>query len=123
LLLRLEQRIVVDGDGARKWRTTDAAELFYNDCKPADARRAAERLRAQDSTIFAEPAPSTPPVAVPTRYVVCSQDLALSRDWALRTAREQFDATIEEFDSSHSPFWSRPADLAELLIHGADEIR
>ena len=46
---------------------------------------------------------------------VCSQDRAVSRDWAIRTAREQFDATIEEFDASHSPFWSRPADLAELL--------
>jgi hypothetical protein len=56
-----------------------------------------------------------PPAAVPIRYVLCSQDRAISRDWAIRTAREQFDATIEEFDASHSPFWSRPADLAELL--------
>ena len=70
-------------------------------------------------TVFNETSPLDPPPAVPTRYILCSQDRAISRDWAIRTAREQFDATIEEFDASHSPFWSRPADFVELLA-GSD---
>jgi len=109
------ERILVDAQGNSSWRTEDAAELFYNDCEPADAARAAQRLRAQNMTIVTETAPLAPPEVVPTRYVLCSQDRAIGRDWAIRTAREQFDATIEEFDASHSPFWSRPADFVELL--------
>lgn len=108
-------RIRVDTQANSIWRMEDAAQLFYNDCEPADAASAAQQLRAQGMTIFTERAPLAPPAAVPTRYVVCSQDRAISRDWAIQTAREQFNATIEEFDASHSPFWSRPADLADLL--------
>jgi hypothetical protein len=88
LLLELELGMIVDAHGNSHWRVADGARLFYNDCEPA---------------------------AVPTRYVLCSQDRAISRDWAVRTTREQFDATIEEFDASHPPFWSRPGDFADLL--------
>jgi pimeloyl-ACP methyl ester carboxylesterase len=108
-------RILIDAQGNSSWRAQDAAELFYNDCEPADAASASQRLRAQDMTIFTETAPLTPPEVVPTRYVLCSQDRAIGRDWAIRTAREQFNATLEEFNASHSPFWSRPADLVDLL--------
>lgn len=108
-------RCVVDERGYWTWQTEDAAEVFYNDCEPADAVRAAQRLRAQDMTVFGDMPPLVSPTAVPTRYVLCSQDYAISRDWAIPTAQEQFDATIQEFDASHSPFWSRPADFAEVL--------
>jgi pimeloyl-ACP methyl ester carboxylesterase len=114
-LRKLEPRLLVDAHGDWMFRTVDAAKLFYNDCEPADAAAAAQRLRPQDMTFLNEAAPWAPPAAVPTRYVLCSRDRAVSRDWAIRMAREQFDATIVEFDASHSPFWSRPADFAELL--------
>ncbi len=109
-------RCIVDAQGYWTWRTDDAAKVFYNDCEPIDAVRAAQRLHAQDMTVFGDMPPSVSRDAVPTRYVLCSQDYAISRDWAIPTAQEQFDATIEEFDASHSPFWSRPADFAKLLI-------
>jgi pimeloyl-ACP methyl ester carboxylesterase len=117
LFRALMRRILVDERGTWTWRMADAAKLFYNDCEPADAIGAAQRLRLQAVTIFTETSPPAPP-AVPTRYVVCSQDRAVSRGWAIRTAREQFDAIIVVFDASHSPFWSRPADLAGLLTNG-----
>jgi hypothetical protein len=113
--LRHEAGIHLDAQGNSVWRTADAAEVFYHDCAPDDAADAARRLGAENLSVFSEPAPSLAPAAVPTRYVVCTQDRAVSRDWAIRTAREQFDATIEEFDASHSPFWSRPSDLVDLL--------
>ena len=74
-------------------------------------------------TIVTETAPLSPSEAVPTRYVLCSQDRAISRDWAIRTAYEQFDATIEEFDASQSPFWSRPVALADLLTENGAATR
>jgi pimeloyl-ACP methyl ester carboxylesterase len=115
LLLELKLGMIVDAQGNSHWRVADVARLFYNDCEPADAADAAQRLRGQDMTIFTETEPLVPPAAMPTRYLLCSQDRAISRDWAVRTAREQFDATIEEFDASHSPFWSRPRRVADLL--------
>jgi hypothetical protein len=74
------------------WRTKDAAELFYNDCVPADAASAAHRLRAQDMTIFTETAPLAPPEVVPTRYICVGrigQYLAMGHPNRSRTVRRQ----------------------------------
>ncbi|OBA90656.1 hypothetical protein A5662_22630 [Mycobacteriaceae bacterium 1482268.1] len=113
--LSLEPRVIADDEGNWTMPPDCAVRLFYNDCEPADAESAVRRMRTQETAVFTEAAPVEPPAAVPTRYVLCTRDQALSRDWAIRTARERFDAIVEEFDASHSPFWSRPADLAELL--------
>jgi pimeloyl-ACP methyl ester carboxylesterase len=115
--LERELRIVSDESGALVWPSADAADLFYNDCKSVDAELATQRLSPQDLTIFTECAPARETPLVPTRYVLCRQDRAISPRWATNTAREQFNARIEEFDASHSPFWSRPADFAGLLIN------
>jgi pimeloyl-ACP methyl ester carboxylesterase len=113
--LEREPHLLTDEDGAVFWRSDDAVEVFYNDCKPVDAQRATQRLRSQDLTIFTECAPIPETSSIPTRYVLCSRDRAISPEWARHTAHEQFNAQIEEFDASHSPFWSRPADFAALL--------
>jgi pimeloyl-ACP methyl ester carboxylesterase len=114
-------RCVVDSMGNWFWRTDDAASAFYNDCERADAIDAARRMRPQDMTVFTEMPPLVSKVEVPTRYILCTQDHAVSRDWAIPTAREQFDATVEEFDAAHSPFWSRPVDFTKLLIGGGHD--
>lgn len=116
--LERESHILTDEVGALSWRATDAAELFYNDCKPADAALATQRLSPQHLTIFNECAPARESSLIPTRYVVCSQDRVVSPEWAKRTAHLQFNARIEEFDAAHSPFWSRPDDFAALLSNG-----
>jgi hypothetical protein len=46
---------------------------------------------------------------------VCTLDRAVSVDWAVAAAVERFDASIVRIDSGHSPFWSRPSELADLL--------
>lgn len=61
---------------------------------------------------------SPPSGRPPTRYIWCTEDRAVSHDWACKTATDRFDARIIEFESSHSPFLSRPAALAELLTSG-----
>src|ERR1700727_1566532 len=108
--LEREPRIRTDENGALVWCSADAADVFYNDCNAIDAELAAQRLSPQDLTIFTECAPARETPSVPTCYVLCRQDRVISPPWARHTAREQFGARIEEFDASHSPFWSRPAD-------------
>ena len=40
----------------------------------------------------------------------------LGNDWARTVARDRLGATLVELPGSHSPFLSRPADLAEILL-------
>jgi pimeloyl-ACP methyl ester carboxylesterase len=114
--LEREPCILTDDYGALVWQSADATDVFYHDCKSVDAELATQRLSPQDMTIFTECAPAVDSPLVPTRYILCRRDRVISRHWATHTAREQFSARIEEFDASHSPFWSRPADFAALLI-------
>jgi pimeloyl-ACP methyl ester carboxylesterase len=107
-----------DDQGRSAWPAETGAELFYHDCAPADASAAAGRLRPQAPAVLAEKSPWQGHVPSPTRYVVCTDDRAVSGSWARRTAEERFGVGAESLASSHSPFWSRPAALADLLTAG-----
>jgi pimeloyl-ACP methyl ester carboxylesterase len=50
----------------------------------------------------------------PSRYVVCTGDGTLNPQW-MREAAEQFCDEVVEFDSGHSPFWSKPDEFCQLL--------
>jgi pimeloyl-ACP methyl ester carboxylesterase len=89
-------------------------EVFYADTDPSVAEGLAARLR---------PMPLGDPVvmtgtpawkAVPSTYVVCTRDNALS------PATQRFLAAragqVVEWDTDHSPFLTRPGDLADLLV-------
>jgi len=92
-------------------------DRFYNTCSPADADWAMARLRRQSLTPFAEITPLHRWPAVPSAYLVGTQDHATNPDWARRAARERLGVdAIELPGSDHSPFLSRPAELADLLI-------
>jgi pimeloyl-ACP methyl ester carboxylesterase len=111
-------RMVRDGY-VTSWRPEDAAELFYHDCDPSDAADAAGRLRPEACRgVFTEKTPLTARPPVPMRYIACAQDRVVSPDWGAEVAKEEYDAQVVVFQSSHSPFWSHPADLAELLTEG-----
>jgi pimeloyl-ACP methyl ester carboxylesterase len=104
-----------DAEGRTFWTARDAAELFYHDCPPEDAAAAVARLRPQGTKATAETTPLRAFPDVPSRYLVCRQDRTVSGDWAAPTAVERFGAAVEYLDSSHSPFWSRPTELAAVL--------
>ena len=75
------------------------------------------RLRRQSLTPFAEITPLRRWPAVPSAYLVGTQDHATNPDWARRAARERLGVdAIELTGSDHSPFLNRPAELADLLI-------
>lgn len=114
-----------DDQGRSLWTPDLAADLFYHDCPPGDAADAAARLRPQAGTVLAERTPWSGDVSSPTRYIVCDADRAVSGDWGQEAAKARFGARIDRLPTSHSPFWSRPADLAAMLTadHQADEAR
>lgn len=90
-----------------------AREAFYGDCSPEDSERAIERLRPVRFTL-PDDVPAKPAWhLIDSTYVVCTKDLALDpsfqRCFAKRASR------VVEWDTSHSPFLSRPELLVDLL--------
>lgn len=106
----LQIRLDVSNPGAVK-------DALYNDCSDADARAAIARLVPEPA------APGGQPLRlsaerfgrVDKAYVFCSKDHAVSpvkqREFAAKWPMRR-QATL---DSSHSPFLSMPARLAQLL--------
>jgi hypothetical protein len=106
----------VNDDGSTQWIPRAALEWLYPDSPPAVARAAAARLRPQQWRITAEPSPLTEWPDVPARYVLCRQDKVIDADWARTVAPRH--AELVELPGDHSPFLSRPAELADLLVGG-----
>jgi pimeloyl-ACP methyl ester carboxylesterase len=93
-----------------------AEEFFYKDCPPDDVRSSVvPRLALERATkLFSEPTPMPDERLTRSRYVVCTADRALNPQWA-REAAEQVCDEVVEIDAGHSPFWSKPAELCQLL--------
>ena len=111
----LAEKLVWAEDGGTTWRPDDAADIFYHDCEPQDARDAVSRLRSQYMQQAGDPYPITSFPNSPSTYIVCGQDRAISPAWGRRITSELGMETIE-MDASHSPFWSRPRELADVLV-------
>ena len=93
-----------------------AREVFYADCDEGAARAAFERLRAQAQAAHTVACPLEAHPDVPTEYVVGGADAIVNPEWSRRVAQERLGIEpVELPGSSHSPFLSRPAELAALL--------
>lgn len=106
-------------DGSVSWPEQGAIELFYQDCAPHVAQAAARRLRRQFWKVTQEVTPLRQWPAVPTAYILCTDDRAISRAYALRAARRQLGIDPIELPGGHSPFLSRPRVLAQALVRAA----
>jgi pimeloyl-ACP methyl ester carboxylesterase len=102
-----------EGDQVLVWERARAG--FYHDLPEATARRAWERLRPQSFTVMTERTPLVSWPDVPSTYIAMRQDRAVGLDWSRRRAKE-IGADLIEMEGSHSPFYSRPAELADVLI-------
>ena len=105
-----------DDDGSSWWEPDAAAVVFYNDCPNHLARRAAELLRKQAPTPSREPCPLQGLPTVETSYVLCREDRAIAPAWSRVAAPARLGVEAIELDGGHSPFLSRPAELADLLV-------
>lgn len=92
-----------------------ATELFYHDAQPAVARWATARLRPQCYRVMSEVTPLVEWPDVACRSIVCREDRALNPEWARTAARERLGVDAVEIDGGHSPFLTRPAELARLI--------
>jgi pimeloyl-ACP methyl ester carboxylesterase len=92
-----------------------ATELFFHDA-PADvALWATERLRPQAYGVLGEVTPLAAWPEVESRYIVCRDDRATNPEWGRAAARERLGVEAVEIDGSHSPFLTRPVELAGLI--------
>ena len=109
-----------DDDGAMTFADFDGArKYFYHDCDEATARRAFERLgpeRFGDTTVTPVSVPRFWAAELPRSFIVCEQDRSMPR-WLADTVARRLGVEQLSIDTSHSPFLSRPRELAELLIH------
>jgi hypothetical protein len=103
-------------DGALTLPDLDlTADVFYGDCDPATQQWATSQLKAQSISAFGEPVVRPAWKSIRSTYVVCTNDMAMSPELQRGVFAPRATETVE-LDSSHSPFVSRPAELAELLI-------
>ncbi len=104
-------------DGASFWPDPDAAtRFFFHDCTPEDAAWAAAKLRPQSAAPRVEPWPTDPIPDVPRTSIVCRNDRCIERAWSRSISRELLGVEPVELDGGHSPFLSRPGELADVLV-------
>jgi Alpha/beta hydrolase family len=106
---------VTHPDGTVSWPERAAVEIFYHDCDPDIAIASARKLRPQHWRITQEVTPLHEWPAVPAAYIFCADDRAVSPAYSSRAARAQLHLEAIEMPGGHSPFLSRPAELANRL--------
>ena len=105
-----------DPEGRRGWGDEGLARQFmYADCDDQTTKGAIDRLRPQAQPPYSVPCPLDAFPDTPCTYIVCREDRLVSPDWSRRVARERLNADLIELPGSHSPFLSRPRELAETL--------
>ncbi|MEV4093258.1 alpha/beta fold hydrolase [Streptosporangium saharense] len=90
-----------------------ATHMFYGDCDPVLARAAAASLTPEHLMTVGSPVTGAAWHTIPSTYVVCENDQALSPVAQARMAGRATRAL--SLDSSHSPMLSRPRELAAIL--------
>ncbi|BBZ75347.1 hypothetical protein MANY_06840 [Mycolicibacterium anyangense] len=104
--------------GGTRWADLELArEVFYSDCDDDVVEAAIPRLRTQAVRPMTQRCPYDRLPAVPATSVVCAADRMVDPAWSRRVAAEILDAPVVELPGGHSPFYSRPSELAEVL-HG-----
>lgn len=106
--------VAVNDDGTTSLDPQRAPEFLFNDCCPDDAQWATSLLlpqrpghgRGVPRRIGWRDTPST--------YIICRRDKALSPVLQERMAARC--TTSSSLDAGHSPFLSRPGDLAEAIV-------
>ncbi|HUE59592.1 MAG TPA: alpha/beta fold hydrolase [Acidimicrobiales bacterium] len=105
----------VDYEGVR--------DFFYHDCDEQTARWAFERMTPAKAGWNLEPVsvPRFWKAELPRSYIKCLQDRAKPR-WMSEQVADRLGVLPLEINTSHSPFLSRPAELAELLVEAVDTV-
>lgn len=106
-------RCMERGDDGVVRLSPEARDLLFHGTSPALADFAMSRLRPMTSLVPDEPVPDPAWTSVPSSYVVCGADRVVRPD-AQRERAALVGASVE-LDTDHSPFFSRPAPLADFI--------
>jgi pimeloyl-ACP methyl ester carboxylesterase len=93
-----------------------ARKHLFADCDDAVADAAIKRLRPQAIYPMTLPYPLAAFPPARCTYIVCNDDQMVPSEWSKRVAPERLGAEIIELPGSHSPFLSRPQELADVLF-------
>lgn len=91
----------------------DPIRAFYADVDTATAAAASKRLAPQTLKSFRDPLTRAGWLEFASTYIACTQDRAIP--YEAQEAMSQRATEVHTLDSSHSPFLSRPRELAGLL--------
>jgi hypothetical protein len=115
MLLMTAEEITPSADSLIRIPEDVAMNRFYHDVSPGLARWAYGRLRPQAAAgVFPGRMPRFDP-STPTGMIVCRDDRAMSAPWLRAAARDALRVQPVELPGSHSPFLTRPAQLADAL--------
>ena len=93
-----------------------AREKFYADCSDEQIAYALDHLCPQAVAPNAVPVELTENYAqVPRSYIRCMQDGAIPYEYQVAITSSWPDGSVVDIDSSHSPFFSDPAKLADIV--------
>jgi len=91
----------------------DPEHVFYADCPPAVAARAAAEIVPQNRVVFEQELRTAAWQSVHSTYVICERDNAVPP--ALQERMSARADTVSRIDSSHSPFLSRPGEVTAII--------
>ena len=108
--------------GRFRLREGCAPDLFYHDCSQDDAQWASQRLCDEPLAPILTPVYLTEQGfgSVPRYYVECHRDKAVSLDAQRGMYRDAGCDGVISLDCGHSPFLSKPGELAACLIGALD---
>lgn len=94
------------------------ADLFYHDCTDSDIAFAKQHLRPQALGLLNTPVTVTDANfgRIPRCYILCTDDRALCLEFQNEMVKAVPGTKPFRLNSSHSPFFSMPDRLAEILI-------
>jgi pimeloyl-ACP methyl ester carboxylesterase len=94
----------------------DPFVTFYHDVPRALAEEAMSKERDESATAYHTPWPLESWPAVPTRFVLCTQDRFFPPGFMHRVVRDRLGITPDEITAGHCVALSRPGELADLLV-------
>ncbi len=117
--------LAFDPDGGMRFADLQGAwDFFYDDCDEQTAQWAFEHLtpeRLGDAGTTPVSVPHFWEAELPRSFILCLGDRSQPR-WLSDLVAQRLGVDPLQIDSSHSPFLSRPAELAELLVHATTTV-
>jgi pimeloyl-ACP methyl ester carboxylesterase len=111
----LGQSLIVSGDGKIvSLHLERVQELLYEDCSQADLELAGAKLRSSPISVLATPVNVTSQNygSIPKYYILCTSARDMHKS---ELAKNVVCEKVFTLKSSHSPFFSIPGELADLI--------